>query len=617
MVLGKYIRQGTGRVGVPVGRWWSRATVACVVCTAGLAAMLGAPASGAASGTQVQYSSAASIRSQGAGQTSAPSATAPSDAFASGTLVSKGGPYLVDRFGRTVTLHGVNAVYKYAPFELYPDPGQPWNFDSADAQQIAALGFNVVRLGILWEGIEPGKLGPNDPSICTPGTPGAPSQFNSTTADAYLAELTKTVDLLGKYHVYVLLDMHQDVYSQPFRGEGAPAWAICTDGQPIVPSGGRWSTNYGNPTLEIAEAHFWSNDVVGNLQGAYDQSWAVVAKHFANNPWVVGYDPYNEPSSRDLTPGGPTTFAVQLECFYTGRAHPGSLTIGGGPVTCPAGDPLQGVVPTIESADPHHLVFIEPDNFSVRNELPSLLGTMDFPRLVYNFHAYCGNRSPVTGDPYDPTACSDQVLRNMGFRFQDRPKMASSDQPGGPAWFMSEFGATSNVEFLDQATDNAGTFDLGWIYWSWKYYNDPTGSSDEALALANGQLAPSAAALSQPFAPAIAGTFLSATFQQSGGVYQLVYRPSSQIQAPTSVFTAAAEQYPNGYCSSVTGGSIVSPAGAAHLLIKADRQTNRIVVTIKAGSCNAPTPPPAPTSPLSTTSTTGSPTTSTSTTNAP
>jgi len=209
------------------------ASVAVMASTLGTSP--GAPASGATSGTQLQYSSPASIKSQGAGQTSAPSSAAPSDAFASGTLASRGGPYLVDRYGRTVTLHGVNAVYKYAPFELYPDPGQPWNFDASDAKEIAALGFNVVRLGILWEGIEPGAVGANDPSICTPGTPRAPSQFNSTTADAYLAKLTKTVDLLGKYHVYVLLDMHQDVYSQPFRGEGAPAWAICTDGPAAGP----------------------------------------------------------------------------------------------------------------------------------------------------------------------------------------------------------------------------------------------------------------------------------------------------------------------------------------------------------------------------------------------
>src|SRR5271154_5304728 len=68
-----------------------------------------------------------------------------------GVLRAPGGPDMVDSFGRTVFFHGVNAVYKRRPYELYVDPGKPWNFDANDARRIAALGFNVVRLGILWQ----------------------------------------------------------------------------------------------------------------------------------------------------------------------------------------------------------------------------------------------------------------------------------------------------------------------------------------------------------------------------------------------------------------------------------------------------------------------------------
>ena len=105
--------------------------------------------------------------------------------------------------------------------------------------------------------------------------------------------------LLSRYGIYTLLDMHQDVYNKNFRGEGAPDWAVCTDGVPIVASGGRWSNNYSNPQLDTAVHHFWTNDVVGNLQGQYDLVWATVAKYFETNPWVVGYDPYNEPFSTE------------------------------------------------------------------------------------------------------------------------------------------------------------------------------------------------------------------------------------------------------------------------------------------------------------------------------
>ena len=66
-------------------------------------------------------------------------------------------------------IHGVNAVYKHPPYELYPDPGKPWNFSAADASLMARLGFNVVRLGMTWSGLEPGTAPANDPAICTPG----------------------------------------------------------------------------------------------------------------------------------------------------------------------------------------------------------------------------------------------------------------------------------------------------------------------------------------------------------------------------------------------------------------------------------------------------------------
>ena len=426
-----------------------------------LLAGCGSPASPAVD--TKQYNSPAQIRAAGVGRAAHP----PSDGIVSGPLRAPGGPYLYDNLGRIITLHGVDAVYKHPPYELYPDPGKPWNFTNGDARKIAGLGFTVVRLGILWQGIEPGTGGPNNPATCAEGSPHAATQFNRATVARYLSEVTRTVNLLGRYHVYTLLDMHQDVFNQAFRGEGVPAWAVCTDGQPIVPLEGRWSHNYRSPTLAIAESHFWLNNVVGDLQGQFDQTWAMVARHFAHNRWIVGYDPYNEPYSPELSPVGAQTFAVDLECFYTGRAHPGTLDSGHTPVTCPSADPAEGVVPRIEAADPHHLVFVEPDNFVVGHALPSLLGRMDLSDLVYNFHAYCGFRSPVTGDPTNLDASANQVLRNMSTRQRERASMSTSRQPGGPAWFMSEFARrrtqSSSTRSPDSQTvlDSAGASGAG------------------------------------------------------------------------------------------------------------------------------------------------------------
>ena len=112
--------------------------------------------------------------------------------------------------------------------------------------------------------------------------------------------------------------MHQDVYNELFDGEGAPNWAVCTGGASNTEAPGRWSQNYGTAAAGAAYRHFWTNDVVGDLQGEYDRVWAAVATYFRGDPWVLGYDPFNEPFSTSLVTSGDEKFDGQLECFYTG-----------------------------------------------------------------------------------------------------------------------------------------------------------------------------------------------------------------------------------------------------------------------------------------------------------
>jgi len=170
----------------------------------------------------------------------------------SGAIRAPGGPFLVDKYGRAVLLHGVNVVYKRPPFEVYPDPGAPWNFGPSDVRRMRRLGVDVVRLGIIWQGLEPGTLPPNDPRVCAPGRPRNPHQLNKEVLFRYLDRLRKTVDLLGRAHIYTLLDMHQDVYGTVLGGEGAPRWAVCTDGVKPTRPPGRWSRVYGTLAAGIA-----------------------------------------------------------------------------------------------------------------------------------------------------------------------------------------------------------------------------------------------------------------------------------------------------------------------------------------------------------------------------
>ncbi len=525
-------------------------------------------------------------------QSKAPAGDTPTPAgLVSGLIRSPGGQYLYDTAGRVVFFHGVNAVYKLPPYELFPDRGAPWNFSSADASLMARLGFNEVRLGMTWSGLEPGTAPSNDPAICGRGTPGNPHQFNQAVFNRYVHRLEQTVDLLGRFHIYTILDMHQDVYSEMFDGEGAPPWAVCTDGVPSVDPPGRWSLEYSTAAAGIAYRHFWRNDVRGNLQGEYDRMWGMVASAFRSNPWVLGYDPFNEPFSKALVRFHDEHFDAQLECFYTGAAHVGRPSHGAPRFHCPRQTPATGVIPTIVAHDPAHLVFVEPDNYASRG-FPTYLGPMNLPHLVYNVHLYCGARSPVTGNPTNVSACADQDLHSLGVRAEDRPGLASPAQHGGPAWFVTEFGATSDPTLLQTVVGALDAQQVGWTYWSWKYYGDPTGSADESLFLADGHLRGTALVLSEVYPQAVAGIPLSYGYSPVTDVFRLSYVPNHRLRAPTVVFVPTRLHYPGGYCATVTGGHVTSPAGADELQIQNAAIGRRVEVVVNPGLC-APAVPRA------------------------
>ena len=504
----------------------------------------------------------------------------------SGPITAPGGPYLYDSHGRIVFFHGVNAVYKYAPYELYPDPKKPWNFSVADASLMARLGFNVVRLGMTWAGLEPGTAPANDPAICDHGAPRDPGQFSQAIFNRYVQRLKTTVNLLGRFHIYTILDMHQDVYNQMFDGEGAPNWAVCTNGVPSVDPPGRWSLSYATKAAGIAFHHFWANDVQGNLQGEYDRVWGDVARSFRGNPWILGFDPFNEPFSTSLIRVGDEHFDAQLECFYTGTARVGIASHGAPALRCPRHDPVKGVVPTILAGDPSGLIFDEPDNYASRG-FPTFIGPMDLPNLVFNVHIYCGARSPVTGNPTNIAACARQDARSLGKRAEDRPEMASVPQPGGPAWFVSEFGATSSPLLMGSITAKMDAEQVGWAYWSWKYYGDPTGSAAESLVMADGRLRSTASVLSRAYPQAVAGTPLRFSFSPGTDVFDMTYTPNHRIHAPTLIFVPTQVHYRHGYCARTTGARVTSARGSDLLRVRNNRAGSLVTVEITPGRCVA------------------------------
>ena len=244
------------------------------------------------------------------------------------------------------------------------------------------------------------------------------------------------------------------------------------------------------------------------------------------------------------------------------------------------------MIPTILANDPHHLVFDEPDNYASRG-FPTFIGPMDFRRLVYNVHVYCGARNPRTGNPTDVPACSAQELRSLGRRAEDRLEMRSPAQRAGPAWFASEYGATSDAALVSAFAAAADAHMVGWCFWAWKYYADPTGSAAEGLVMADGRLRSVARALSQVYPEAVSGTPRAISFDPPTGDFSLRYAARRAGGAPTVVFVPTTVDYPRGYCARASGAVIGSRPGSELLVVRGRPGARVVTVTVSEGRSSA------------------------------
>jgi endoglycosylceramidase len=512
-----------------------------------------------------------------------------------GFVQAPGGPYLTDTFGRKLDLHGVNLVAKCGggakptPALGTPCVGQPQGpglsyvlspeardparrFTAADARTLARLGFDSVRLGVLWEGLEPGpkNVAPNDPRYCAPhraGTPfpslGKANPYGPAAITAYLKRTDRIVDLLARAGLRVIIDMHQDVYGSsfyypwgatPWNGEGAPAWATCTDKVSIYEPIG-WGSAYLLPAVQIAIHHFWANNVRANLQGQFAHVWETVAQHYRANPDVIGYEVTNEPNdflTRKLD--------SELQCDYGGPVHE--------PRSCRATHPQalpDGLIGAIQSADPNHVVLFEPSG-ATGFGAPELIGISEplrFKRLALAFHVY--------------GSATTQIPQTADERAHTRTL-----QPGGPAWIMDEFGATNVTSLVAGAVNLAEAANLSWDYWEAFQLDDPTaGGPDEALLdqQTRRPYAAQAHVQSVPYAAATAGTPGPQSFNARTRKYRYRYTVAPGIEAPTEIIVPG-YTFPRGYTVGVVGANVLSSRNAGVLELAATPGAKAVQVTV-------------------------------------
>ncbi|MCJ8008223.1 cellulase family glycosylhydrolase [Lederbergia wuyishanensis] len=180
------------------------------------------------------------------------------------------GNRFVDKSRRQVLLHGVNMVCKDKTKNYIG------SWTEEDFQKLHSWGMNVIRLGVIWDGIEP------EPGVYD---------------DQYVEKLRCLIQMANQYDLHIFLDMHQDLFSSEFA-DGAPAWATITDGELFEP-GHIWSDAYlFNSAVQNAFDHFWNNtpgpDGIG-IQDHFINAWGYLVEKLHTEPNIIGYDLMNEP----------------------------------------------------------------------------------------------------------------------------------------------------------------------------------------------------------------------------------------------------------------------------------------------------------------------------------
>jgi hypothetical protein len=170
------------------------------------------------------------------------------------------------------------------------------------------LGLNIVRLLILWKGLEPLPNPDVDKNLLPEG-------------EKYLDLMRKVIDALYARHLFVILDFHQDIAHEIFGGDGFPDWALAIDEKhqlPLQPKTNNkiWAASYNfNKTVKNTLKSFWLNDLTNTQTGLkhfpvrshLEKTIGLTAKFFRDSeassasidenghPAIIGIEPFNEP----------------------------------------------------------------------------------------------------------------------------------------------------------------------------------------------------------------------------------------------------------------------------------------------------------------------------------
>ncbi|HEY7572584.1 MAG TPA: cellulase family glycosylhydrolase [Nitrososphaeraceae archaeon] len=230
----------------------------------------------------------------------------------------KDGIWFRDTRGRFVLFRGVNFASRsklppYLPITPLKSKGitlqelrTELRIIEPEIKRLAELGFNIIRLLVMWKAIEP-RPNPNLDKLLPEG-------------ENYLNLVKEIIDMLYSYGLFVIVDFHQDIAHEVYGGDGFPDWALAIDEFHVKPisfsnpfsniKARDWATGYYlNYLVRNTLQSFWKNSLKNAEEGLEDypvrthleKTVGQTVKFFKalndgkGHPAILGFSPFNEP----------------------------------------------------------------------------------------------------------------------------------------------------------------------------------------------------------------------------------------------------------------------------------------------------------------------------------
>ena len=395
-------------------------------------------------------------------------------------------------------------MYKVPPYVPRTDTFDPiHSFVEQDMEILSGLGLNVIRLGVMWPGAEPER-----------------GQYN----ESYYNALRYIVDTAYKHGIHTILDMHQDLLSEQFCGEGAPDWAVDPGDAVEFPFPFKFSFSGNRPSQEECAEHTWSDyyitmgvgrafqNIYNNTDGLLDslaQFWKKTASEFSDVTSVIGYELINEPWMGDLYRDPSLIDPVKADDINLSPVY-------------------KRLSSAIREVDKEHIIMFESvtwaDLGTGFTEVPG--GELYQNRSVLSYHFYIPPDLPF-------------VDAQFKFRMLDLERLKC----GG---FLTEFFICgTDTERMESILDACDLYKQSWTGWMYKLYGNITGDCSALFDPDTGEFDQKRALLlSRTYPQAVAGEVESISFNSQDSEFNLVYRTRLRVvDTVTQIYLNAKTRY--------------------------------------------------------------------------